>query len=797
MTARTIDDEVGSIYSIQFIDRGEVSDLPAPLVRLSTCGCLMIEVLEEVLSFDPPQARYRRLSPDNLRGRGIAPALTFLKLLLSQPRRYAKKDFLREHLSRLDEEAATDDRVDDVASLLRGLLYPSPNKETPEDRKRRDKVRKLLVAYVHGSKGSGGGFCLGEYPLVWVDTDALAYHVTFAARMDRFRDPNALPSWERAYHLASGGPYLPDEVYSDWTNGLREEVEGYLRQSVHALSRLYLACYGEAGEEELQIILRNYWLAHKTDEDVLRPLMELLGKQERYGEALDYYTQCEAALQEQELTKGDTPCLPDERTCDIAEYLRTKQIQRERATSLHSSEASPTSQIGIECSTVEVNKAIHLESTNIGEKVLFLSPPLSPFTSVSDSSLNKRTRPERLFLTLDQMLSTIHGGVWSGMSVAQAITEIDDWNGRAAFCHELQVILRQRIRMADQMRPASSSEENRNARREFLVALGTLPLALFTSLQQGRRSEIQIEALLPRCAASLTTCWHLVNEADLPLVEQLLNTFLPTIETIAQQYSKYQQIAANLATQGYLMQAILALHRLEFSMREAYCLKAVYYSSAAEDYRLQAAALMYLGYTYCYNQQPEQAITAFQRALRCLGQQQSLLQSDIYMGLAYAHARCKDEHAARDTLVLAQKYFPPYPEHDPSYLYASCSMSSLSIWEGRTYTALGEHYPDRGYHQYAWDALAQIAGTQPTSERDRTEIIIVQAQAAIGKRDLEMVHTYLDMGLEAAETLGSKRRISEACNVYLQMWHNWSGEPQTQTLAKRFQPFLPEGSMIV
>jgi hypothetical protein len=322
------DNEADNIYPIQFIERGEICDLPAPLVRLSTCGGLTIEVLEEVVSVAPPQARYRRLSPDNLRGRGIAPALTFLKLLASQSRRYAKKDFLREHLSRLDEEAATDDRVDDVASLLRGLLYPSPNKETPEERKRREKVRKLLVVYVHGSKGSGGGFCLGEYPLIWVDTDALAHHITFAARMDRFRDPNALPSWERAYQLASSGPYLPDELYSDWANGLREEVEGYLRQSVHALSRLYLACYGEAGEEELQIILRNYWLAHKTDEDVLRPLMELLGKQERYGEALDYYTQLEATLAEHEPIENGKAHSPDERTHDIHEYLRTKQIQR-------------------------------------------------------------------------------------------------------------------------------------------------------------------------------------------------------------------------------------------------------------------------------------------------------------------------------------------------------------------------------------------------------------------------------------------------------------------------------------
>jgi tetratricopeptide (TPR) repeat protein len=56
--------------------------------------------------------------------------------------------------------------------------------------------------------------------------------------------------------------------------------------------------------------------------------MELLGKQERYGEALNYYVQCEAALAEQELMETGKARTPDEHTRDIAEYLRTRQIQR-------------------------------------------------------------------------------------------------------------------------------------------------------------------------------------------------------------------------------------------------------------------------------------------------------------------------------------------------------------------------------------------------------------------------------------------------------------------------------------
>jgi hypothetical protein len=37
------------------------------------------------------------------------------------------------------------------------------------------------------------------------------------------------------------------------------------------------------------------------------------------------------------------------------------------------------------------------------------------------------------------------------------------------------------------------------------------------------------------------------------------------------------------------------------------------------------------------------------------------------------------------------------------------------------YLALGEYYPDQEYHQKAWEALTQMKGTSPASERDRTD----------------------------------------------------------------------------
>ena len=79
----------------------------------------------------------------------------------------------------------------------------------------------------------------------------------------------------------------------------REQLAGYKRQCVHALARLYLARYRASGKDEALLLLRTYWQQVKTDEDALRPPMELLGEQERYQEAETYYQQCLAALTEE------------------------------------------------------------------------------------------------------------------------------------------------------------------------------------------------------------------------------------------------------------------------------------------------------------------------------------------------------------------------------------------------------------------------------------------------------------------------------------------------------------------
>lgn len=170
-------------------------------------------------------------------------------------------------------------------------------------------------------------------PLIWLDHEALAWNVEQAIRMERFGD-NPLPFWQRAYELAKRGEYLPDEIYGEWASARREEIAGLLRQSVQALARLYAEKQDKASEEEALLLLRSYWNDHPRDEDALRPLMELLGKRDCYQEALHYYAKLCALLEED----GQQP---DPHTQDIATYLRTKQIQRQKTKRMPETPAIP------------------------------------------------------------------------------------------------------------------------------------------------------------------------------------------------------------------------------------------------------------------------------------------------------------------------------------------------------------------------------------------------------------------------------------------------------------------------
>src|SRR5579859_7203386 len=246
---------------------------------------------------------------ERLRGKGSASALALLKALICQPRRFAPRDWILEQFWPDSPRKTAEERLHDVATVLRQILCPTSTTK--------------ILHYVHGGPRSGSGYQLESHPHLWVDADAFGWYVEQAIRQDRFGQPS-LALWEQAYQLASRGPFLPEDCYANWASPRRQEIEGRYRQCVHRLAALLR----EAGYTEEAILrLRAFWVSHPTDEDALRPLMELLGEQERFGEALEYYQRLVTVLAEDHLT-------PDERTQDVMQMVSTQQIHRQRAVSL-------------------------------------------------------------------------------------------------------------------------------------------------------------------------------------------------------------------------------------------------------------------------------------------------------------------------------------------------------------------------------------------------------------------------------------------------------------------------------
>jgi DNA-binding SARP family transcriptional activator len=269
------------------------------MLRISLFGPLALEWVGDDGTLSPlPQERFA--------GRGAAPALGLLKALLCCPNRFATRDWLMEQFWPDTPQSKAEERLNDVASGLRTLLRPAGS-------------QAKILHYVHGTSSSG--YRLEDYPMIWVDADAFRWYVEQAARFDRFGQ-DALSLWEHAYQLASRGPFLLEERYSEWASARREDLAGQYRQCVHRLAALLR----ERGATEQAILyLRAYWQTHPTDEDALRPLMELLGEQERFQEAEEYYQQLLVVLAQEDMERQ-----PVAQTQDLREFLRAKQIQRRK-----------------------------------------------------------------------------------------------------------------------------------------------------------------------------------------------------------------------------------------------------------------------------------------------------------------------------------------------------------------------------------------------------------------------------------------------------------------------------------
>jgi tetratricopeptide (TPR) repeat protein len=607
----TEDEEESRSYPLQFIHRDGLRDIPTPLARITTCGMLQVEVLKEVVSVNPPLGRYVVLSMQTLRGRGAVPSLMLLKLLASSPRRFSTKDMLTTQMQQ-EMEKGTAIRLDTYASYLRGSLCQldaSPALIDP--------LRLLAVEYLRNGRGSGPGYRLGPYPLLWLDTQALTYQVEYGVLMERMGEPTlALPFWQRAYQLASKGEYLPDDPHSDWAQSTREQVAGHLKQSVHTLRRLLLAERGASAKEEVMLLLRSYWLTHKTDEDALRPLMELLGEQERFGEAQEYYLQCVEALNQVEVGRQ-----PTQQTRDLHKFLRIKHIRRE-----HSERVSSEDGVSL---TVPTRPLIAWPSS--------LSGPYTATQGIREAvgeSGGQVTDLSRRLL-LEQFLGLILAKTPTALS-AEALLKPD-------LLENLLGASKQHVRVDELVIPA--------------------------------------EEMVPLYAVTIPACWNLYFAGKRAEVESALPASLSHLPMIVQQSSTYRSVAARLASQAYQLDWLLALQRQNFGKALSSIKQAFHYADLAGENNLRVSSLIRQAHIYFHLKSPFQQFQLHQKATQYGEGLSPLIQGWFSIVLAESYAYLGDEAEADRLLGVAHTVFPDHPEYDPNFVNTPINHYTLANHE--------------------------------------------------------------------------------------------------------------------
>ncbi|MGH2508953.1 MAG: AfsR/SARP family transcriptional regulator, partial [Ktedonobacteraceae bacterium] len=411
---------------------------------------------------DPSTGQILPLPPERLQGQNAGSALGLLKALLGCPDRFATRSWLQEQFWPTSRQQSATERLHDVTSALRGLLRPAGSKA-------------MLVHYIYGTDGQGAGYQLDALPRIWCDAHAFEWYVKHGMLLDQ-RGQDSTACWERAFQLMERGMYLPEYLYDDWASKRREVLSGLMRDCVQRWT-LLLRQAGHVDEAIMR--MRSYWLAHRTDEDALRPLLEMLGERERFQEAEECYAKAQAEVEE------DGHKL-HERTQETLEVVRALQIQR------IPSFKSPVAIVRLSTSTLSCSS---LPSEDIiPERVI--SQPLPLESSALTNVFDRAT----------QFMVTIFGLA-------------NRWQGRAAHCNDLQVLLSQEFAMFEQdASQPNAGEQHALSRRQALVAIAALP---YGALAAARHAGVglQPEEFLPQSTAAITSCWSIMQNREFTVVE--------------------------------------------------------------------------------------------------------------------------------------------------------------------------------------------------------------------------------------------------------------------------------------
>jgi tetratricopeptide (TPR) repeat protein len=388
-----------------------------------------------------------------------------------------------------------------------------------------------------------------------------------------------------------------------------------------------------------------------------------------------------------------------------------------------------------------------------------------------------------------ELTEPVDSATWLSEKLARIIMMVNQWQRRAVLCADLQRLVNLEFTVSE-TDLLYYPEDYRLSRRNALLVIASLPKALVAAAQYNPKAGLIQEEFLPPCAASVTACWHLMQGKEFAAVERALAKYFPLLLTLARQPSLYQRSAAYLAAQGSLLLGLVALHKLQFQERQAYCKQAVEYARLSEDPALLVASLIHLGGAVSDVGDTEAMLRIEKSALQHVKEIVPLLQSKLYAELAYAYAKNGQVQEALRCIGEARNTFPGETPDAPVFLSTDYGLFSLVLFEGQTFLDLGKYTEDRAkapaFYKKSEHALAQIETAQASlivPERFRVEIVNQQTSAALKTGDLEKFRAYLIDGITGAKALHSEKRRQEAIANWKEARKVWPGDERVRELA--------------
>jgi tetratricopeptide (TPR) repeat protein len=328
-------------------------------------------------------------------------------------------------------------------------------------------------------------------------------------------------------------------------------------------------------------------------------------------------------------------------------------------------------------------------------------------------------------------------------------------------------------------------------RREASKHLGMLGLTLFTApyrLLDGfpstspRRSSIDRETLTLFNALT-GTCLQLSEGNQLRTAERVLWSYLPEVETFAQQHSEHQRFAANIVAQSYLIAASLVGHHNDLHARQQFSKQAWHYGMLAQDCNLQVAALRQLAVTFDYLECPQKVLQTYHQALPHLKDVSPRLRACIYAALSGVYAQLKQKQEATRFIGLAYEHFPETTEDEPNFLrLINANYHTIILWDGLNHLELNQ--PQRAEKIFA--QLEVLTPTPQIPERIRIELLNYRSKAFTAVKNMEQACTYLEVAVNASLDLHSERRLQESFTVFQQIRQQWPHEQKVQQLEELF-----------